>query len=66
MTWIKDNEDAYHNTDEFCQISVVYEANPARYVIRAYSKTKGYVDMFWFKDLDKANLYLKNLMSAIT
>jgi len=65
MTWIKDNEDAYHNSDEFCQISVVFDDDKERYVIRAYSKIKGFVDMFSFTDLDEAKLYLKNLMSAI-
>lgn len=64
MTWIKDNEGSYHNSDVFCQISVVVD-DEDRYLIRAYSTNKGYVDLHWFKELDDANLYLKTMMACI-
>jgi hypothetical protein len=65
MIWIKDEEDYFHNLDDYSQINVVYDEDfrgDKKYSIRAFAKNKGYVDLYYFETLEEAKLLLKNLM----
>jgi hypothetical protein len=62
VNWVKDDTDAYHNLDDYCQISVVLIDDNNKFAIRAFAKTKGYVDLFTYDTLIDAKINLKNLM----
>lgn len=65
MNWIKDEEDYYHNLDDFCQINVVYDddfCGEKKYAVRAHRKSSGCLDLYHFDTLEEAKLHIRNIM----